>query len=126
MKPNYPKLVFAALLTIYFLWIAARPFDGSFLDVVDLAIHETGHLLFRPFGEFTAVAGGSAVWSGIDGSSGYGNYPSTEPRLGSTHDTLIHTALGDGSVRNVSVPIYSGYLQTLSSDRNDEAIQADW
>jgi hypothetical protein len=33
--------------------------DGSFLDIVDLPIHETGHLLFRPFGEFMMVAGGT-------------------------------------------------------------------
>ena len=35
------------------------PMQGSFLDNVDLPIHETGHLLFRPFGEFMMVAGGS-------------------------------------------------------------------
>ena len=33
--------------------------EGSFLDNVDLPIHETGHLIFRPFGEFMMVAGGS-------------------------------------------------------------------
>ncbi len=59
MKPNYPKLIFAVLISIYFLWIAYTPLDGSFLDLVDLPIHETGHLLFRPFGEFMSVAGGS-------------------------------------------------------------------
>jgi hypothetical protein len=59
MQPNYPKLVFAVLMTLYFLWIAFDPMQGSFLDIVDLPIHETGHLLFRPFGEFMMVAGGS-------------------------------------------------------------------
>ena len=47
------------MLTIYFLWIAYDPMQGSFLDLVDLPIHETGHLVFRPFGEFLSVAGGS-------------------------------------------------------------------
>ena len=56
---SYPKLVFAALLSIYFLSIAYAPLNGSFLDLVDLPIHETGHLLFRPLGEFMMVAGGS-------------------------------------------------------------------
>ncbi|HMJ09222.1 MAG TPA: hypothetical protein VK468_09465, partial [Pyrinomonadaceae bacterium] len=42
-----------------FLWIAYDPMQGSFLDNVDLPIHETGHLLFRPFGEFLMIAGGS-------------------------------------------------------------------
>jgi len=59
MHPNYPKLIFAILLSIYFLWIAYAPMHGSFLDFIDLPIHETGHLLFRPFGEFMMIAGGS-------------------------------------------------------------------
>ncbi len=59
MPINYPKLIFAVLLTLYFLSIAYAPLNGSFLDLVDLPIHETGHLLFRPFGEFMMIAGGS-------------------------------------------------------------------
>jgi hypothetical protein len=59
MKPNIPKLIFAILAAIYFLLIAYRPMEGSFLDMVDLPIHETGHLLFRLFGEFMMAAGGS-------------------------------------------------------------------
>jgi hypothetical protein len=59
MKPNYPKLIFAALACIYFLSIAYDPMQGSFFDNVDLPIHETGHLLFGPLGEFMMVAGGS-------------------------------------------------------------------
>jgi hypothetical protein len=56
---NIPKLIFAILLSLYFLWIAYDPMQGSFLDTVDLPIHETGHLLFRIFGEFMMIAGGS-------------------------------------------------------------------
>ncbi|MEP7213425.1 MAG: hypothetical protein ABI791_10135 [Acidobacteriota bacterium] len=59
MQLNYPKLIFAALLSVYFLSIAYAPMSGSFLDNVDLPIHETGHLLFRPLGEFMGIAGGS-------------------------------------------------------------------
>lgn len=47
------------MLSIYFLWIAYDPIQGSFLDLVDLPIHETGHLIFRLFGEFMTIAGGS-------------------------------------------------------------------
>ena len=56
---NIPKLIFAVLASGYFLWIAYDPMQGSFLDTVDLPIHETGHLLFRLFGEFMMIAGGS-------------------------------------------------------------------
>ena len=59
MRPSFPKLIFAVILTIYFLWIAYAPMLGSFLDLVDLPIHETGHLIFRIFGEFMGIAGGS-------------------------------------------------------------------
>jgi hypothetical protein len=59
MRPNIPKLIFAVLLSIYFLWIAWDPMQGSFLDNVDLPIHEFGHLLFRILGEFMGIAGGS-------------------------------------------------------------------
>ncbi len=59
MRPDIPKLIFASVLTIYFLWIAYAPMEGSFLDIVDLPIHETGHLIFRLFGEFAGIAGGS-------------------------------------------------------------------
>lgn len=61
MKPNIPKLIFAILASLYVLWIAYDPMQGSFLDNVDLPIHETGHLLFRPFGEFMMVAGGTIL-----------------------------------------------------------------
>ena len=33
--------------------------EGTLLDGVDLAIHETGHLVFGPFGEFAGFAGGT-------------------------------------------------------------------
>ncbi len=46
-------------MSFYFLWIAYDPTQGSFLDNVDLAIHEFGHLLFRLLGEFMMIAGGS-------------------------------------------------------------------
>ena len=59
MQPNYPRLVLTILFTLYFVWIALDPMQGSFLDNVDLPIHEFGHLLFRPFGQFLMVAGGS-------------------------------------------------------------------
>lgn len=59
MRPNIIKLIFAILMSIYFLWIAYAPMQGSFLDMVDLPIHETGHLVFRIFGEFIGVAGGT-------------------------------------------------------------------
>ena len=59
MHIDYPKLIFAIAASAYFLSIAYDPMQGSFLDMVDLPIHETGHLIFHPFGEFIGIAGGS-------------------------------------------------------------------
>jgi hypothetical protein len=51
------------ILTVaLFVWGAydlAHPGRGTLLDGVDLAIHETGHLVFGPFGEFIGFAGGT-------------------------------------------------------------------
>lgn len=59
MERDPVKIVLALVLGLYFLWCAYDPFNAVFLHGVNLAIHETGHLLFRPFGEFLMVAGGS-------------------------------------------------------------------
>lgn len=36
-----------------------RPDEYRLLDSLDLAIHETGHLVFAPFGEFFQILGGT-------------------------------------------------------------------
>ncbi len=48
-------------MSLYFLSIAYDPMQGSFLDNVDLPIHEFGHLLFQILGEFLGIAGGSLL-----------------------------------------------------------------
>ena len=53
------KIAVAVALSIYFLWCAYDPANAWFMHNINLAIHETGHLVFRPFGEFLMVAGGS-------------------------------------------------------------------
>ena len=59
MQRDPVKIVLAIVLALYFLWCAYDPFNAVILHSINLAIHETGHLLFRPFGEFLMVAGGS-------------------------------------------------------------------
>ena len=53
------RRIFTVLLLAYGLYDLAHLGRGTLLDGVDLAIHETGHLVFAPFGEFIAVAGGT-------------------------------------------------------------------
>ncbi len=54
-----PRLALTAALAIYGLISLRSPRAYRLLDSVDLAIHETGHLLFGPFGEFIGALGGT-------------------------------------------------------------------
>lgn len=53
------KLAVAVIATLYFLWCAYDPSQWHLIDGVNLVIHEAGHLVFSPFGEFVMIAGGS-------------------------------------------------------------------
>jgi hypothetical protein len=53
------KIGIAILAGAYFLWASAHPDEWRMIDGVNLIIHEAGHFIFRPFGEFLMIAGGS-------------------------------------------------------------------
>jgi hypothetical protein len=53
------RRIFSLALLAYGLYDLSDPGRGSLLAGVDLAIHETGHLIFGPFGEFIGFAGGT-------------------------------------------------------------------
>jgi hypothetical protein len=53
------KTVIALLASGYFLWAALHPADWRFIDNFNLVMHEAGHILFIPFGQFMTIAGGS-------------------------------------------------------------------
>jgi len=55
----YSRLALTIVLALYALPIMRHPEAGSFLDSLDLAIHETGHLVFAMFGEVVHAAGGT-------------------------------------------------------------------
>jgi hypothetical protein len=46
-------------LTAYGIACLREPADFRVLDALNLAVHETGHLLFLPFGEFMHFLGGT-------------------------------------------------------------------
>jgi hypothetical protein len=53
------RLLLTAALALYGIPCLLRPEAGRFLDSVDVAIHETGHLVFGPFGELLGFLGGT-------------------------------------------------------------------
>jgi hypothetical protein len=59
MRKDPVKLIVALLVAAYFGWCAVAPHQWHFIDGVNLLMHEAGHVIFMPFGEFIAIAGGS-------------------------------------------------------------------
>jgi hypothetical protein len=59
MKRDTPRLVVAVIVSLYFFWCAYDPYQWHLIDGVNLVIHEAGHLIFSPLGEFMMIAGGS-------------------------------------------------------------------
>ncbi len=53
------RLALLAALAVYGFAYMRAPGAGHLIDGLDLAIHETGHLVFAPFGEFIQFAGGT-------------------------------------------------------------------
>ncbi len=55
------KTIIAAVFTVYFLWCAFDPENARFTHLINLPIHEAGHIFFRILGEFMGIAGGSIL-----------------------------------------------------------------
>ncbi len=55
------RTALTAVLALYGLFLLFQPGHYGWLDSVDLAIHETGHLVFAPFGELITVMGGTLL-----------------------------------------------------------------
>lgn len=58
-RVSRPKLAIAVIASLYFLWCAYDPSRWHLIDGVNLVIHEAGHIVFSPLGEFMMIAGGS-------------------------------------------------------------------
>lgn len=59
MNAKNIRLAAVGLLALYGLLCLRAPNSGRLLDGVDLAIHETGHIVFSPFGEVMTALGGT-------------------------------------------------------------------
>jgi hypothetical protein len=58
---RWGKLLYAVLFAAYFIYCARTPYAWHIIDGANLLIHEAGHILFLPFGEFVSVLGGSIL-----------------------------------------------------------------
>jgi hypothetical protein len=55
------KLIITILASLYFLYCATDVAQWHFIDNVNLLVHEGGHIVFMPFGQFMYVFGGSLM-----------------------------------------------------------------
>lgn len=55
------KLTIAILASLYFLYCATDVAQWHFIDNANLLVHEGGHMVFMPFGQFMYVLGGSLM-----------------------------------------------------------------
>ena len=53
------RLALVVALAIYGINYLRDPQGGHLIDGINLAIHETGHIVFSPFGEFIGALGGT-------------------------------------------------------------------
>jgi hypothetical protein len=58
-----PRRIGRLALLVVLLWVgqrlAARAWNGCFIDLANLAFHEAGHVFLRPFGHVVHVLGGT-------------------------------------------------------------------
>jgi hypothetical protein len=55
------RLGLTVALAVYGIAILASPEAWSFIDTINLPVHETGHILFAPFGDTMALLGGTVL-----------------------------------------------------------------
>jgi hypothetical protein len=58
-RGEWGRFVGTLLASLYFAYYASTPTDWHFIDNLNLIIHEAGHWIFLPFGEFMHILGGS-------------------------------------------------------------------
>src|SRR5262249_12036819 len=130
----YGRCAALAMVVLWGAWFIWQPWDSedigaSFLHRPDLAFHEFGHVLFRPFGEFMTFLGGSL-------------FPSLLPLLLAAHSifklrqpfaaaiclwwagqNLIDVAPYIGDARALALPLTGEYSEEIASMR---AFRHDW
>jgi hypothetical protein len=56
---SWPRLILVAVISWWTLQLVSGGSDWCFLDLVNLAFHEAGHVFLRPFGETIHFLGGT-------------------------------------------------------------------
>ena len=107
------KLAGAVIASLYFFWCAYDPHQWHFIDGVNLVIHEAGHLIFSPFGEFLMIAGGSLFQVIMPGLFvGYfwyhGKYYSAAMVLFWVGQSILNVSVYAGDSLKLELPLIGG------------------
>ena len=107
------KTVAALLASGYFLWAALHPADWRFIDNFNLVIHEAGHILFIPLGQFMTIAGGSLFQVIVPATfAGYfyyqEKYYSSALTLFMVGESLLNVSVYAGDAVSMELPLLGG------------------
>lgn len=104
----------------YIILAAFQPLKFHFIDAVNLVMHEAGHTLFFPFGEFLYVAGGTIMQIAVPALCAW--YFLTRKELISA--SLICMWIGESII---GVSVYAGdALTRVLPLLNDDPSSHDW
>lgn len=137
MTPRFvARVALLVFLAIYGFICIRSPETYRLLDSVDLAIHETGHLVFAPFGEWMAMFGGTLFQLLVPIAFGArflwrGDWYGAAACLWWVAQNCWNISVYIGDARAQELPLVGGgehdweYLLTVSGDlANDEVIAA--
>jgi hypothetical protein len=106
------RAAFVAGLAWLTLRLAASP--GCFLDLVNLAFHESGHLFLAPFGDTPHILGGTLLQLAVPaGLAGYFLLARSD-RFGAAMcvwwagENLVHIAVYMADARDLALPLVGG------------------
>ena len=111
--PDWPRLVVAIAASAYFLWAVLHPHDWRLIDGVNLIVHEAGHIIFMPFGEFVMIAGGSIFQVLVPLIFAlyfyyHGNYYSSALVSLWTGESLLNVSIYAGDAIEMQLPLLGG------------------
>ncbi len=60
-KISINRIILTILITIYMIYYLTTLNEWHFIDYINLIFHESGHIIFYPFGEFIGALGGTLM-----------------------------------------------------------------
>jgi len=112
---SWPAIPLLALLTFWTARLMAAPSRGCFLDLVNLAFHEAGHLFLTPFGSTLHYLGGTLGQLAVPALlAGYFLFAGQGRPMGSAvcawwfGENLVNISVYMADARDLALPLVGG------------------